>query len=42
MAVELGVGYISLVPETGKFEAGVKKALQDVGKHADKAGADIG
>ena len=42
MATELGTGYVSIVAETSKLEAGIKKALQGGGKSADIAGKDIG
>lgn len=42
MATELGTGYVSIVAETSKLEAGIKKALQGGGKAADVAGKDIG
>ena len=42
MATELGTGYVSIVAETSKLEAGIKKALQGGGKAAEVAGKDIG
>jgi len=42
VATELGTGYVSIVAETSKLEAGIKKALQGGGKSADIAGKDIG
>ena len=42
MATELGTGYVSIVAETSKLEAGIKKALEGGGKAADLAGKDIG
>lgn len=42
MAVDLGVGYISLVPSTKDFDKGIKGAFGQAVKHADKAGADMG
>ena len=42
MATELGTGYVSIVAETSKLEAGIKKALQGGGSAADVAGKDIG
>ena len=42
MATELGTGYVSIVAETSKLEAGIKKALEGGGRSADMAGKDIG
>lgn len=42
MAVELAVGYVSIVPETSKLEAGIKSAMSNAVKNADQVGADIG
>jgi len=42
VATELGTGYVSIVAETSKLEAGIKKALQGGGSAADVAGKDIG
>ena len=39
---ELGTGYVSIVAETSKLEAGIKKALEGGGRSADIAGKDIG
>jgi tape measure domain-containing protein len=39
---ELGTGYVSIVAETSKLEAGIKKALKGSSTHADAAGRDIG
>ena len=39
---ELGTGYVSIVAETSKLEAGIKKALQGSSSHADAVGRDIG
>jgi hypothetical protein len=39
---ELGTGYVSIVAETSKLEAGIKKALQGSSTHADAVGRDIG
>ena len=44
MATELGVAYISILPETSKIAPGVKKALGDnsVAGQADKSGKSMG
>ena len=42
MATELGTGYVSIVAETSKLEAGIKKALEGGGRSADNVGKDIG
>jgi len=44
MATELGVAYLSIIPETSKIAPGVKKALGDssTGRAADGAGRSIG
>ncbi|MCK7661966.1 tape measure protein [Corynebacterium antarcticum] len=42
MAVELGVGYLSIVPETSKIAPGVRKALGESEKAADGSGKTIG
>jgi tape measure domain-containing protein len=42
VATELGTGYVSIVAETAKLEAGIKKALQGGSKSADAVGRDIG
>jgi len=39
---ELGTGYVSIVAETSKLEAGIKKALEGGGRSADNVGKDIG
>jgi tape measure domain-containing protein len=42
VAVELGTGYVSIVAETSKLEAGIKRALQGGARSADAVGKDIG
>lgn len=45
MATELGVAYLSIVPETSKIAPGIKTALGDssgTAREADKAGKSIG
>ena len=45
MATELGVAYLSIVPETSKLAPGIKQALGDTsasGRAADNAGKSIG
>jgi tape measure domain-containing protein len=42
VATELGTGYVSIVAETSKLEAGIKKALKGSSTHADAVGRDIG
>ncbi|AKK05245.1 tape measure domain (plasmid) [Corynebacterium mustelae] len=42
MGAELGVGYISIVPEVSKISPGIAKALGDSAAQADPAGRSIG
>ena len=48
MAIELGVGYVSVVPSTGSFKAELQKQLDGMGfessfsKHGKKAGEGFG
>jgi tape measure domain-containing protein len=42
VAVELGTGYVSIVAETSKLEAGIKRALEGSARSADAVGKDIG
>ena len=48
MAIELGVGYVSVVPSTGSFKAELQKQLDSMGfessfsKHGKKAGQGFG
>ncbi|WP_211276133.1 tape measure protein [Corynebacterium aquilae] len=42
MATELGVGYISIVPETSKIAPGITAAMGQAEKGADKQGKSIG
>lgn len=42
MAVELAVGFVSLVPDTRRVGPGVKRALQEVEPEAEKAGKQHG
>lgn len=42
MASELGVGYVSIVPEVSKISPGIAKALQGVEPEADKTGRSMG
>ena len=39
---ELGVGYISIIPETSKIAPGINKALNGVSKDAQSAGGSMG
>ena len=41
-AVDLGVGYVSIIPETKNIGPGINKALSGASVGADKAGAGIG
>lgn len=41
MAVELGVGYVSIVPETSKIAPGIKKAFGNAGDVGTKAGSKM-
>ena len=42
MATELGVGYLSIVPETSKVIPGIDKALTGAQANADRAGQGMG
>ncbi|OLL21254.1 MULTISPECIES: tape measure protein [unclassified Rhodococcus (in: high G+C Gram-positive bacteria)] len=42
MAVELGTGYISIVPETSRIAPGIRQALSNTGSIGEQAGRDIG
>lgn len=42
MAYELGVAYLPILPETSKIAPGIKQALGDATKGADKQGSAIG
>lgn len=39
---ELGVGYLSIIPETSKIAPGIKSALGGAEKHAEPAGKSMG
>lgn len=42
MATELGAAYISILPELKSFGPQIREAFGDVGREADRAGADAG
>lgn len=42
MATELGVAYLSIIPETSKLAPGIRKALGGAERDADSTGSNIG